>query len=147
MNKVQNFSRHDLNKDQKEAVLALFPDAEFGEPLKPLFRDEAHLRERLDGQVSVAVVPGPMLLGLWADRDAALSEGTTIIIFEADQAARKRGRFAARGIRVFKWQWVDPGVFMVAPRLTHSVEIVPTVENNFSDGKAFPYGTPKSDSL
>ena len=142
---VSNFSRHDLNVDQVAAIKAVLPSAQIGETLKPFFTGADDVRSKLNGKVSVAVVPGAMLLEVEADQGFA--EGTVILAFEADQAARKRGRFAARGLKVFEWVEKHAyigGPFVTTPRyigpvLTSETAIVPTVENNFSDGQEFPY--------
>lgn len=137
---IKNFSRHELNTDQIKAVRSVVEDAEFGVPSSPFFTGVRHLYESINGHVSVIVAPGAMLLELWsAQVGTGLSGETVILVFESDQAARKRGRFAATKLKVFRW-------VSGAPALTDIVAIEPTVENNFSDGAECSYGTPKAET-
>ncbi len=149
---IRNFSRHKPNIDQIKAVRSVIVDAEFDAPSSPFFEDIRHLRESINGHISIVVAPGAMLLELWsAQGDDGLSEGTTILIFESDQAARKRARFAAIKLKAFKIEKLSIATYdghefcLFVPALTDQIIIEPTVENNFSDGAEFPYGTPKSE--
>ena len=127
---VQNVSRHNLNRDQIALVTEWVGSGEFEvtPPQKPFFTSAGDVVGRLSGKVSVAVVPMALLLeAIWD-----LEPGTTILTFEADQAARKRGRFAASGMSVFVWD--EHG-----PQLTWRRAYSPTVEQDFRTGEVFPY--------
>jgi len=130
MLKVSNFSRHDLNVDQVRAIQT-WREMEIGLTLKPFFTSAEHLRSQIDGQTSVVVAPGAMLLELWADHQP-LADGTRIIQFGADQSARKRGCFAATSITIFAW-------VNGRPVKIHQEAIVPTVEQSFRSGEVTPY--------
>lgn len=130
MTQVNNFSRHNLNQDQINAIQT-WRNIEIGETLKPFFTSAEHLRSQIDGQTSVVVAPGAMLLELWADPQP-LTDGTRIIQFGADQSARKRGCFAATALTIFAW-------VNGRPVKIHQEVIAPTVEQNFRSGEIVPY--------
>jgi hypothetical protein len=134
--KIQNFSRHELNTDQKEAILDAFPRATFGPALAPFFKDASDLASKINGKTSVAVIPGALLLDTIAGQ--MIASGTSILVFDLDQAARKRGRFAARGLKVFEFVVGVPSGIVQLHRTWHKT-IVPTIENSFSDGEEFVY--------
>jgi hypothetical protein len=138
---VRNFSKHDLNGDQRRALRKGLGEVRFESPSAPFFQSAAHLRQSIEGHTSVVVAPGAMLLELWAEAtERPMQFGTTIVVFGQDQAARQRGRFAAASISIFGWMERDG---YPQPTLVYQADICPTVENNFSDGQEFPYGTPK----
>jgi len=146
---IYNYSRHDLNADQLAALEVAFGEVEVSPPLNPFFVSAEDVKKKLDGKTSVAVIPGALLLEVMTGD--GFRAGTTIVVFRADQSARKRGRFAAIGMQVFQWQeinlpmtWGEPfavegGCSVVKPVLIHKSEITPTVEQDFRTGELFPY--------
>jgi hypothetical protein len=155
---VKNFSRHPFNPDQLKALqlvaealkLALMP----GEHETPFFANADHFIKMIGGQIASAVVPGDILRDCWSQTPAGnpkdtlpggIPEGTILIGWRTDKAARTRKRFAIRGITVHRWNRVVFPVTptakgaMIIPQLIFEAIISPTIENNFSDGKEFPY--------
>lgn len=132
MKTVKNFSRHRFNGDQRCALLENNYTPEDG-ARSPFFKNARDLTEQTQGEIASIVAPMGMLL-------EALATGhifgwdTTIINWIADEDARKRGRFAVRGMQVFQVQ--DGKVILL-----NQVEIDPLVESDFKTGEEFPYGS------
>lgn len=130
---VRNFSRHPFNPDQVRALADAFPGTDPGAPETPLFKDARDFGSRVSGETASAAVPVEILLD--ALSSGLLGDGTVLIIWAADPAARKRARFATRGIAAYRladgrWQKIV------------DIGLEPTVEVGFQDGKEVPYGTP-----
>jgi hypothetical protein len=147
-----------FNPDQIQAIQlvaeALDLDLEPSEHETPFFTDADHFIKMVGGQVASAVIPGDILRDCWSQTPAGnpkdeltggIPEITILIGWRTDPAARKRKRFAVRGITVHRWQRVlfpvtsaNVGA-MIIPKLIFDAKLTPTVENNFSDGKEFAY--------
>jgi len=140
MTKINNFSRHAFNADQKQILTEngfKFSD----EVLAPFFVDGADFLQKVDGTLASVVVPSHILLeALSLDREFNFS----ILCWEADADARKRGAFAARGLkisRIARFQnLVVGGTDLVITTSSLSANFQPTIENNFASNEAKPYG-------
>ena len=133
MAEVKNFSRHDFNADQVRVLPELFPGAELGAPLAPFFKSAEDFASKVSGTTSSVVVPMEIMLD--ALSAGLLADGTILITWRADEEARKRGRFASRGVAAYRlregrWEKVV------------SRDMVPTVEVGFQDGMVVPYAPP-----
>ena len=134
---VKNFSRHGFSTDQRTVLVEMFPGTELGAPQAPFFKGSEDFGAKVSGTTSSVVVLMEILLD--ALSEGLLEDGTVLLTWRADEAAKKRARFAARGIAAYRlgggrWEKI----------LSRSIE--PTVEVGFQDGKEVPYGTP-ADSL
>ena len=132
MAEVKNFSRHDFNADQVRVLPELFPGAELGAPLAPFFKSAEDFASKVSGTTSSVVVPMEIMLDALS---AGLLADGTIISPPRDEEARKRGRFASRGVAAYRlregrWEKVV------------SRDMVPTVEVGFQDGMVVPYAPP-----
>lgn len=148
MNKVLNFSRHPFNSDQVNALQDAGYDYDPA-PRKPFFKDGADFLGQVKGCVASAVVPSHILLDALqimsrpGNHDWSGSS-ITLISWTADQDARSRGRFATTGMVVTSIQagpqcdncWVD-GNNAITVGITLTVDITPTVENDFKTGQEF----------
>ncbi len=130
---VQNFSRHPLSVDQVQAIRGFFdPETEISDPLNTFFKGAEDFATQVSAKVSSIVVPADILLE--AQANGLLSIDTVLIFWRADEDSRKRGRFAARAMKVFsldignKWN-VD------------IVVIQPTVESDIQTNQTFAYGS------
>lgn len=159
--KIENYLRHPFNIDQVDAIRRVFPDAEIGKPLKPFFDDASDFIAKVGGKTSSAVVPGDIFRDCWARQSfgsmyddpsgSGIPVNTVIIGWRTDLEARKRGRFAVRGIVVHEWQKVifsancagEPDCYgaIVMPVEIIRVDLVPTVESDFRTGEEFPYSS------
>lgn len=132
---IKNFSRHLFNADQVVALEAAGYIADEEGARAPFFTSAADFAEKVGGCIAAAVLPGDILRDCWAG-EATIPDGTILVGWRTDVAARKRGRFAVRGIVAHEWR---DG----APVRILNEEIMPTVENDFGTGAEFNYGTPK----
>lgn len=147
--KIANFSRHGFNADQKTILTE--NGFEFSEEvIAPFFKDGQDFLEKVEGTTASVVVPSHILL-----EALSLNRGFnfSILCWEADSDARKRGAFAVRGLKISHirkeacifsdMQGVCCG--RTVPQLTITTEILsanfqPTIENNFASNEAKPYG-------
>jgi hypothetical protein len=147
--KIRNFSRHPFNADQK--LILTENGFEFSdEVIAPFFTDGADFLTKVNGTTASVVVPSHILLeALSLDREFNFS----ILCWEADADARKRGAFAVRGLKVSHIRkevcpFADgQGIYCgrTVPQLnitteTLSANFQPTIENNFASNEAKPYG-------
>ena len=151
--RVLNFSRHPFNADQKQILSG--NGFEFSDDvLAPFFTDGADFLTKVDGTTASVVVPSYILLeALSLDREFNFS----ILTWEADAEARKRGAFAVRGLKISNISntWANnpcstcDGVgiycYLERPTLnittkTLSANFQPTIENNFASNEAKVYG-------
>lgn len=98
---INNYSRHALNNDQKKLVTTAMVDkllewSAISEPLSPFFKDASDFKEKVNGTVSIAVVPADILLDALERKLSA-----TLLFFRADQQARSKGYFATASMRIF----------------------------------------------
>lgn len=130
---VKNFSRHPFNTDQK----ALLTEAgyEFNdEIIAPFFRDAKDFVKQTTGEISQTisvVAPMNILLEVLASEENQ-NYNATLLVWRADEIARKRGRFATRGLQLF--HILHRKIILLA-----SYDAIPTVENDFKTGEEFPY--------
>lgn len=110
--KIWNYSRHPLNIDQQNCLRKLFPAdsgeedgypifgaLEFSEPMQKHWKSGKEFFEDMNGKFAVCVVPGDILgEALWYASQADVS-GMEIVNSITDESARKRGRFACRGMQ------------------------------------------------
>ena len=138
--RVLNFSRHPFNADQKQILSE--NGFEFSDDvLAPFFTDGADFLTKVDGTTASVVVPSYILLEVLSlDRGFSFS----ILTWEADADARKRGAFAVRGLKI---SHISKGINFDTqqPELTIKTETLsenfqPTIENNFASNEAKPYG-------
>jgi len=138
--RVLNFSRHPFNADQKQILSE--NGFEFSDDvLAPFFTDGADFLTKVDGTTASVVVPSYILLeALSLDREFNFS----ILTWEADAEARKRGAFAVRGLKISN---ISKGINFDTqqPELTIKTETLsenfqPTIENNFASNEAKVYG-------
>lgn len=129
--KVENYSRHPFNSDQIGVLKSEEFEPESG-ARAPFFEDAQDFVAQVGGKTVSAVVPGDILRDCWAG-DATIPDGTTLVGWRTDKDARKRGRFAVRGMVVHRWERGGPTKLL-------DTEIEPTVENDFRTGEEFPYG-------
>ena len=130
---VKNFSRHELNEDQIKALVEIFGKVEVSKPLAPFFAGAEDVAEKVNGSVSALVVPWNMILK--ADALNMIERGTILIAWSADENARKRGRFALRGVETFEFVNDGSGNDISFDEY----KFVPTVETDFKTGEVFPY--------
>lgn len=129
---VHNFSRHDFNGDQVVALKQVFGEGvALGQPEAPFFKDVNDLVAKVSGEVASLVVPWDLLMEAIAGQ--MFAAGTTLIAWRADEAARKRGAFAAKGVTVYDLRvggaWAKSA----------QADISPTEEVNFQTGEVAPY--------
>lgn len=141
---IENFSRHEMNLDQRMALWRWSPDLAVSKPRQPFFNSVAELRDAINGKVVSLVAPGDMMIQLWASQlgDNALDAGTTVVLWQSDPAARARGKFAARGVVVYQWESIPLGcgcVDVVMPVVVYEDSWIPSVENDFRTGDQTPY--------
>jgi len=158
MKTVENFSRHPFNVDQRRALLDAGYEPE-DRARAPFFKDIEDLLTQVGGKIVSAVIPGDIIWDCWARMSFGAADvspqmgipvNTTIIGWRTDESARRRGRFAVRGIVVHRWEQVwfpankigepDCWGYVVIPQVIYEREIAPTVENDFQSGEEFPYG-------
>lgn len=126
---VINNSRHEFNDDQVRALRANGFDPE-EQARSPFFNDAQDLADEIAHRVTHTIFPGDLLLECWAD--GLIPDGTVLIKWRADDAARARGRFAARGLVMFEWRDGRPVVVL-------DDAIQPTVEVDLRTGEQFEY--------
>lgn len=131
---VKNFSRHKFNSDQLDALSKKGSKMSLqrNHALSPFFKDSADLIRQTQHGICSLVAPMGLLLEAIASGNAISGWNAIIIDWVADEAARKRGRFATRGMRIFR---VDEG----SVELIHSATFDPEVENDYKTGEEFPY--------
>jgi len=129
MAEIKNFSRHDFSADQIAALEEVFPGYKLGEAENVFFKGPEDLSGHVSGEVASLVAPWDMILE--ALSRGLIAPGTTLIAWSADQAARKRGAHAARGMKAFRY---DGGWSIVAEMV-----IEPTVEVDFKTGEVSSY--------
>lgn len=134
---IANFSRHGFNADQK-AILTNNGFDFSEEVLSPFFKSGEDFLSQVDGTTASVVVPSHILLeALSLDREFSFS----ILTWEADADARKRGAFAVRGLkisRISKTNKFSPALIVETETL--SANFQPTIENNFATNEAKIYG-------
>jgi hypothetical protein len=97
----------------------------------PFFQSAADFVEQIGGKVVSAVLPGDILRDCWAG-EAVIPDGTVLVGWRTDQSARKRGRFAVRGLVIHEFA-------AGAPVKIWDMAVHPVVESDFRTGEQFPY--------
>jgi hypothetical protein len=143
MTKILNFSRHPFNADQKTILKENGFDFS-DEVLAPFFKDGQDFLTQVDGTTASVVVPSHILLEAISEPKNSEIFSFSILSWEADAEARKRGNFAVRGLkktRITRFKNTERGgTDLVIFTKTLSANFKPTEENSFSTGEAKPYG-------
>lgn len=86
----------------------------------------------MSAKVSSVVVPGDILLEAIATKK--IETDTVLIFWVADEEARKRGRHASRGMKVFSLDITNEW-------RVDKIDISPSVELDMKTNEAFSYGS------
>jgi len=125
---LKNFSKHYLNKDQIRLLDKLGYAEVDPEPIAPHWENSTTFVNDVEHSTIVAVVPAHILL-------EAIAKHVTvnIIMFEADQAARKIGKFATKKVKEFK---IKNGII---EEIREAEIDAPSVAVDFRTGEEVPY--------
>ena len=125
---LKNFSKHYLNEDQI-TLLNKIGYAEIDpEPIAPHWKNATIFINDVERTTIVAVVPAHILLEAIANHVTV-----NIIMFEADQAARRVGKFATKRVKEFK---IINGII---EEIREAEIDAPTVAVDFRTGEEVPY--------